>query len=229
MITFTCDKCEKRLEVDDELAGQKVECPFCHDVNRVPAATATAVARPAGSGTPKRSAGGDGPVIDRAAPPSDRPSEMGLPPDFGPEQHVLTVHPALFRARPFRALLAWGLVVGGGLLAALVSGAGLIGGGALAAAGIVWLVVWWVTTKTIALVITNKRTTLRTGLLSRSTKEILHDRVQDIQVSQTFFDRVCRVGRIGLSSSGEAGVEIEAGDLPNPTRIREVIDAYRNV
>ena len=124
MITFTCDKCEKRLEVDDELAGQKVECPFCHDVNRVPAATATAVARPAGSGTPKRSAGGDGPVIDRAAPPSDRPSEMGLPPDFGPEQHVLTVHPALFRARPFRALLAWGLVVGGGLLAALVSGAG---------------------------------------------------------------------------------------------------------
>ena len=58
---------------------------------------------------------------------------------------------------------------------------------------------------------------------------VLHDRVQDIQITQTFLQRIWNVGRLGVSSSGEAGIEIEAADLPDPVGIRQIIDAYRNV
>lgn len=227
MITFACDKCRKPLEVDDDLAGQKVECPFCADVNLVPSRR---VARPASA------TGGGGGANRAGASPGqtavDRPTEMGLPPDSGPEQHVIRVHPAMFRARPLRAVLAWLLVIGGVVLffiGAPLAGAGPIVGGVLAGAGLLWLAAWWVQTRTVALIITNKRTTLRRGILSRETSEMLHDRIQDIQITQSFLQRVWKVGRIGISSSGESGIEIDAQDLPDPVRLREIIDAYRNV
>ena len=226
MINFVCDKCEKNLEVDDELAGKKVECPFCADINLVPsrqvARSATAKAAnkgPSGSGGQARSSGS----------PSDRATDMGLPPDSGPEQHVLTVHPAMLRARPIRGGLVWLMILSGITLAVFVPALGWIGGGLIASAGALWLLVWWVQTRTVALILTNKRTTLRRGLLSRQTREVLHDRVQDIQITQTFLQRIWNVGRLGVSSSGEAGIEIEAADLPDPVGIRQIIDAYRNV
>jgi membrane protein YdbS with pleckstrin-like domain len=234
VITFACDKCRKSLEVDDDLAGQKVECPFCADVNLVPSRR---VARPAsGGGGGSGSGGGNGGAKSAGASSGqsavDRPSEMGLPPDSGPEQHVIRVHPAMFRARPLRALLAWLLVIGGVVLffvGAPLAGAGPIVGGVLVGAGLLWLAVWWVQTRTVALIITNKRTTLRRGILSRETSEMLHDRIQDIQITQSFLQRIWKVGRIGISSSGESGIEIDAQDLPDPVRLREIIDAYRNV
>ena len=99
----------------------KVECPVLSRRDRVPAAAATAVARPAGSGTLKRSASGDGSVIDRAAAVGSSEREMGRRRTSAPEQHVLTVHPALFP----RASVSGGATRGvrrGTSLAALVPG-----------------------------------------------------------------------------------------------------------
>lgn len=217
MINFVCDKCEKNLEVDDNLAGKKVECPFCADINVVPSRQVA------------RAAGGKPGSKKPTGTPGDRATEMGLPPDSGPEQHVLTVHPAMLRARPIRGAFAWLLVLGGITIGVFVPALGWIGGGIMSLAGLLWLFVWWVHTRTVALILTNKRTTLRRGILSRQTREVLHDRVQDIQIEQSFLQRVWNVGRLGVSSSGEAGVEIEAADLPDPVGLREIIDAYRNV
>ena len=36
MISFTCDNCDSRLQVDDEYAGARVKCPGCGYVNTVP-------------------------------------------------------------------------------------------------------------------------------------------------------------------------------------------------
>ena len=145
----------------------------------------------------------------------------------------MQVHPALFRAQPMTGALLILLAVCG--LAATVVGLIVlmiplwIGGViALLAAG-AWWAAWWVLSLSVQLTITNKRTVLRRGLLSRSTREVLHDRVQDIQVDQTFLQRVLNTGSIGISSSGESNVEIVADDLPDPVRLREVIDAYREI
>ena len=36
-----------------------------------------------------------------------------------------------------------------------------------------------------------------------------------------------RVGRIGISSSGQDGIELQVNHLKNPDYLREVIDLYR--
>lgn len=225
MITYLCPHCKRPLEVDDELAGRKAACPHCNGVGDVPRTPARSdgvpVARPA--------------AVSAAALEEDRAVKMGLPPDAGPEQTVMTVHPAMFRARPVAGAVVLGLTLGGivlivmGLVPSPATGWGVAVGGFLAAVGVIWIGVWKVRSATVALTITNKRTVERRGLLSRTTREILHDKVQDLQVSQTFVQRMLKVGSIGVSSAGEAGVEIEVADLPDPVRIREVIDAYREI
>lgn len=214
MIRKRCDNCDRVIEVGDELAGQKVACGACGDINVMP-----------GAGAP----------VPTAAARDDRATRLGLPPDSGVEQPVLKVRPAMVRARPLLFLahllvlgagvagVWWGLTgtVSGGKTVAWIAGAV----GVLAALGS--LGVWKVKTLSAALEITNKRTVMRTGLLSRATSEVVHDNIRNVQVTQTFWQRLWRVGTLGLSSSGQDGIEIQIGDIPNPDRVREVIDAYR--
>ncbi len=232
MITYRCSTCARALEVDDVLANRKAACPHCRGVMVVPARSTIVadddpvpVARPAHG------------VEHAHNADSDRAAALGLPPDSGPEQHVVTLHPAMIRARPLQ---------GSGLILVVLAGLGLLGYGVvvrsqpyaqawlwagallLVAAGVAWTI-WKIHTMTVALIITNKRTTERRGILRRSTKEILHDKVQDLQISQSFLQRVVKVGSIGISSAGESGIEIEVHDLPDPVRIREIIDAYREI
>lgn len=217
MITFPCDKCNKLLETDDDTAGTKVECPHCGDVNVVPAAGARSSPAARAKARP-------------AAP--DRAQAMGLPPDSGPEQTVLKVHPAMVRAHPL-AGMGLLLCLAIGIIGAAVSFATMppaaIAFGALALAGVVWFCVWKIKSWTTTLIITTKRTTLRRGILSRSQREVLHDRVQDVQVNQSFIDRMLGVGSLGLSTSSDEGVEITVYDVPNVLHVRNVIDAYRDM
>lgn len=211
MIRKQCDNCDRTIEVGDELGGQKVACEACGDINVMPGSRAVASGR------------------------KDRAAELGLPPDSGPEQVVARVRPAMIRARPVLFLghvvllgagvagVVWGLT---GDRAGLKSAAGIAG--ALAAvAALGSLAVWKLKTLSAAIEITNKRSVLRRGLLSKATSEVVHDNIRNVQVTQTFWQRVWRVGSIGLSSSGQDGIEIEIGDLPDPERIRRMIDAYR--
>lgn len=209
MIRLTCDNCEKPIDVGDEMAGQKVKCPECGDINLVPSGPARASA----------------PVRDRAA-------EAGYPPMAGPEVTVMRVRRAMFRAKPIRFMLLFVGAVGG-----LVGGAVmaftpplLVGAIAAGVVGLVCLCVlgfWKLTTLGESLEITNKRTVERTGILSKFTTEVRHQDIRNIQVSQSLHERMFKVGRIGISSAGQDGLEIVADDIPNPDKIREIIDLYR--
>lgn len=214
MIEVECDRCEKTLSFPDDQAGERQPCPHCGDINRVP-------------GTPAaKAASGDAKPIDRAA-------EAGLPPDSGPEQRVKLVRPAMLRARPFSFLGLAAVLLGGlgTLIYTLFAGPAWLGWvagiAALLALGV--LGVWKVLTFAASLEVTNKRSIMRTGLLRRSSSEVLHDSIRNIQIDQTFWNRVWRVGKIGISSSGQDGIEISLPDLPRPDEVRRVIDLYRPI
>lgn len=170
------------------------------------------------------------PTAPKPAP--DRAAAAGLPPDSGPEKQVMVLRPSLLRSRPFTAGFLLVLPIAGVIVLPVVFAVALPV--ALIAAGIVaavcWLslVIWWVKfSMARSLEITNKRTVQHVGLLSRSTTEVLHDHIRNIQIHQTFAQRVLGVGAIGISSAADAALEIEISGIPNPYEVRRVIDAYR--
>ncbi|MEM8835281.1 MAG: PH domain-containing protein [Planctomycetota bacterium] len=162
----------------------------------------------------------------------DRAVAAGFPPDSGPEQRVLKVRPALFRAYPVStgalclapfgvtALLVWLFELG-----ARVNW--IIFGAFFAFCGVVLFIWWMKNTVSHALEITNKRTIVRNGLFRRSTSEVMHDHVRNVQIDQTFADRIFGVGKMGISSSGQSGIEVQVDNLPHPDKLKEIVDLYR--
>ena len=126
------------------------------------------------------------------------------------EQTLLELHPAMFRSNPLGFV---GCVL---LIAAVGVGLLILG----------W---WWLNTRAAELTITNKRTIQRKGLISKNTTEVLHRDVRNIQVSQTAFQRIFGVGRIGISSAGQAGVEIQFNGVTDPDSVKSLIDRHRSL
>jgi len=217
VIHINCDRCERELLYEDDLAGSKIECPHCGDMNSLPAAAAA-----------DSDSASDSP---RQAEVLDRPSKLGLPPDSGPEQRVLMVRQSVIRSKPIVAglfalaplavtVLLWRFLPPENRPTTVLVALPLVGWTALA----VWVMF---SRLTYSLEVTNKRTVLRHGLLSRSSSEVLHDHVRNIEIDQTFMQRIMRVGKIGVSSSGQDGIEVQMDRIPNPRKIREIIDLYR--
>jgi uncharacterized membrane protein YdbT with pleckstrin-like domain len=94
-------------------------------------------------------------------------------------------------------------------------------------AGLILLLAWWLSCRNTKLTVTNRRTTLAVGLLSKTTSEVLHRDVRNVQVSQGVIQRLMGTGTIGISSSGQAGIEIEAAGIRHPQRVRQLIDMHR--
>jgi membrane protein YdbS with pleckstrin-like domain len=97
----------------------------------------------------------------------------------------------------------------------------------LAIAGVVVLALLWLLGRylgwvTTSFVVTNQRLILRKGVLRRSGREILIDRLTDITYKQTLTDRLLRCGDILLESPGREGREVLV-DLPHPIRIQNEI------
>ena len=125
------------------------------------------------------------------------------------EQEVVLyeAHPAMFRNHPFYFVLCV-------LLVPLVI-------------GIILLLIWWVQVLGTKLTVTNEQTTLRRGILSKFTNDVFHSNVRNIQVRQSFFQRLFNVGWIGISSAGQAGLEIEVNGIFDPEQVKEIIDEHR--
>ncbi len=220
MITTKCDKCDRLLSVEDSLAGSKIACPHCGDINVVPAADDPASRPPAQTATPGSK--------------SDLASLAGYPPDAGPEQRVKIIRPAVVRAHPFSVLGLWilaALGVIGVVYLGLVRGsnAWLIASAIVLLGALATLGIWKVLSLSETLEITNKRSILRRGLLSKATSEVVHDDIRNFQVTQTFMQRVLKVGTIGISSAGQDAVEIVMHDAPRPEEVRKIIDLYRSM
>ncbi len=77
----------------------------------------------------------------------------------------------------------------------------------------------WVTT---SFVVTTERLIMRKGILRRTVREILLDRLTDITYNQTLLDRILGCGDILLESPGRDSQEVFP-DLPHPVRIQNEI------
>jgi hypothetical protein len=209
VITIECDNCERTFEVEPAETGAKTACPHCGDVNRVPEVPQPAVAR--------------GPEV------------RDLPPDEGPEMAICDIHPSMFRAHPFRYI---------GLVAIFAGGVALVFsalrtehvkwmswfGVALCLAAVVGWLIWYIAACLwVKLSISNKRTVRQRGIIRRYTSEVLHDHVRNIEIRQTFLQRITNVGYLGISSSGQDDIEIEIKDVPRPYELKALIDEYRNL
>ncbi|MEE2827428.1 MAG: PH domain-containing protein [Planctomycetota bacterium] len=112
----------------------------------------------------------------------------------------------LFTGHNYGALTALALGVGGGVIA---------------------YGCWWLQCKACKLTVTNDRTTLRRGLLAKNLTEVWHQDVRNVQLDQTFLQRIFDVGRVGISSAGQAEIEISVNGIPDPDRVKELIDEHR--
>jgi membrane protein YdbS with pleckstrin-like domain len=198
-ITATCP-CGKVYSLPGNFAGQKATCKACGSVFLVPTEL-----DPPGASAPEPAAdgGAGGPLYDR--------------------------HPAMFRNHPLP--FVFGLVVP---LAVLLVGllrpnsGGLLALGAVLAAlaGVAFLV-WYLQCRATRLTITDRKVTLRRGLLTKDINEVRHEDIRNLRLSQGVLQRLLDVGSIGLSTAGQSGVEIEVHGLPHPHRVREIINGRR--
>ena len=123
------------------------------------------------------------------------------------EKTVYVASPSMFRNHPI-----------GFVLTAVLS---------LVGVGIPFLIVWYLRCRSTELTVTDMRTRLHRGWLSRSITEVWHRDVRNVQLQQTFFQRLFNVGRIGISSAANAGTEIDVGGLRHPDQIKNLIDKNR--
>ena len=124
------------------------------------------------------------------------------------EKTLYESHPSMFRNHPIGFIISVVSILAYGL-------------------GIIILLIWWLSCLSITLIVTDKRSIFRKGVLSKHTTEVYHIDVRNIQLHQSFFARLFDVGSIGISSSGQAGIEIEVAGIPSPGKVKEIIDSYR--
>ncbi|MGH3044127.1 MAG: PH domain-containing protein [Gaiellaceae bacterium] len=124
------------------------------------------------------------------------------------------------------------IVVPGALVAILVLVVGLWAGLSAGTAVIVTVVVAlvtvvWALLETIRwkYTITNRRVFVRHGLISVQEQTARLERVQDVTLRQSLFDRMFGVGRLAIDTAGSEGGAFEFKALTEPTEVREILDA----
>jgi uncharacterized membrane protein YdbT with pleckstrin-like domain len=97
----------------------------------------------------------------------------------------------------------------------------LLGGGLLAFS-LLWLLIRYLKWSTTNFVLTTDRLIDRSGVLSKHGREIPLERVNDITVNQSLFERIIGAGDVMIESGGERGQQLFS-DLPRPFRVQNAI------
>jgi uncharacterized membrane protein YdbT with pleckstrin-like domain len=113
------------------------------------------------------------------------------------------------------------LVLVVGIWAGLSTGTALIVAAIVAVAVLVWTI--WETIRW-KYTITNHRVFVRHGLVSVNEQTARLERVQDITLHQSLFDRLFGVGRLLIDTAGSSGQALEFKALVDPGHVREVLD-----
>jgi len=92
---------------------------------------------------------------------------------------------------------------------------------ALAIAGI-WAIVTWIRWSATAFTITDQRVILDSGVLSRSSKVIPIDRVQDVSTRRSLPGRLLGYGTVEIDAAGAAGAE-RLDHVPAPESFRDQV------
>ena len=170
--------------------------------------------------------------VPPGAVPAEQPIVRAEPNVVPTEEHILkVVHPAMFGNHPASFLIAWACIiagsVGGFMLAATdnpqMSWLSL----AVAVGAALFLGLWWLRLQFRTLTITEKRSLYRAGILSKFTNEVQHDDVRNIQMDQTLFQRLCGVGELAISSSGQDTMEIHVKGIHQPQQVIDIIRKYQ--
>ena len=119
------------------------------------------------------------------------------------------------------ALLAIGFLVIA-IWAGLSTGTALIVTAVIAVVVVVWTLLETIRWK---YTITNRRVFVRHGLISVNEQTARLERVQDVTLRQTLFDRIFGVGRLAIDTAGSEGGAFEFKALTEPTHVREILDA----
>lgn len=118
-------------------------------------------------------------------------------------------HPAMFQNDPLRFVIYVILIAAFGL-------------------GILLLLGWYAQTKASKLTLTEDDLLFEQGLLSKERSEVNIESIRTVKIKQTFFNRVFGVGTIEIFTSGDLP-EIVAHGLPDPNKIRELINQQQKV
>ncbi len=221
VLTTKCPYCQHEVDSTIDHLDGPVVCPSCKKPFEIemPTVVVTSVHD-----------------VDEKKANKDR---MTTEPD---ERTLAKVHPVVFRAWPI-ATLVLGLVFLVAVVAMIMSVAGMaVAGYSLGetmtlgpASLLTWvctitfLVIaaivgyWMLLSQFTTLTVTDNRTIYQEGIVSRETSEVQHDDVRNIQLDQSFVQRLLKVGDIAISSSGQDDLEVVAKRLPNPARINELI------
>jgi uncharacterized membrane protein YdbT with pleckstrin-like domain len=108
------------------------------------------------------------------------------------------------------------IMVDNPVLTFVLAGAGMV--------ALVWLGARYLKWATTVFVVTTDRLILRSGVLSKQGKEIPLERLNDIAVSQTLFERMLRSGDVVLESGGERGQTV-VSNIPRPFQVQNVVYA----
>ena len=85
-----------------------------------------------------------------------------------------------------------------------------------------WLIVVWLRWNATCFTITDQRVILDTGVLSRSSKIIPIDRVQDVSTRQPLLGRILGFGTVEIDAAGSQGAE-RLEHLPGPNAFRDQV------
>jgi uncharacterized membrane protein YdbT with pleckstrin-like domain len=72
--------------------------------------------------------------------------------------------------------------------------------------------------------ITNQRLTIQTGILSRDVHQTRLERIQNVNSSQSLFERVLRIGTVEFDTAGETQFDFAFRGVSNPRQIVRTVD-----
>ena len=141
-------------------------------------------------------------------------------------------HPVMFRNQPLGYIGLWVLILAP-VLALLLYREEIAGMGnfppamllAVTGFGIVIMLYWFVKTRAKRLRITGDQVHLERGLLSKRHVELDVGQIRAVRVYQTFFDRIFRVGRIEIFTTGDDPEFVISG-MPDPDRVRDHVRSH---
>jgi membrane protein YdbS with pleckstrin-like domain len=196
-IQITC-QCGKQLSAPDKYAGRKATCKACGAILSIPSTQSASV-------------------------PAQPVEQAKL------DEMLYDASPSMFRNHPIRFIFGLlFLALTGAIAFAVPKRPGehtlaFVPPGAIA----LIFIIWWLKCRNTRLTITRRKVTLRRGILSKALNEVRLVDIRNIRIVQGLLQRVLGVGAVGISTSGQADIEIEVRGIPNPGRVREIIDRYR--
>ena len=166
------------------------------------------------------------PTHPKSAAPTEKPRAASAP-----EEIIHEGHPVMLRSHPVYFVLLILMVLSplAGIASTGAFPPALILSAILCGLGLVLFLSWWLRCLSVTFTVTNNRTTLRRGILSKNTDEVRHCDIRNLQVYQSFIQRIFDVGDIRISSAAEHEVEVELFGIKGPQQIADLIRYYQDL